>query len=305
MKTVFVGAVEGSARALQAICAAGHAPALAVTLPPQLAARHSDYADLAPLAARYGVALHHTARSEDPATLAAIRAIAPDLILVIGWSQLCSAAFRALARRGCLGFHPAALPRLRGRGVIPWTILLGCREAGATLFWLGDGTDDGPVAAQARYAIDPDSITARGLYDQALAALEQMLPPLLERIARGEMPSVPQPAEGASLCARRRPEDGRIDWTRPAAEIHRLIRACGPPYPGAFTECPDGAPLVLTGVRHCLRPGYYIGLPGQVQAVEGRAFTVACGDGACLDILEWSGADSPPPLHGKLGGRAP
>ena len=64
---------------------------------------------------------------------------------------------------------------------------------------------------------------------------------------------------------------------------------------------PTGQRLVLTAVRHTPREGYFIGLPGQVQAIDGRRFTVACGDGRCVDILEWSGSDRPPSLHSKLG----
>jgi methionyl-tRNA formyltransferase len=92
-----------------------------------------------------------------------------------------------------------------------------------------------------------------------------------------------------------------IDWSHPAAEIDRLIRASGPPYPGAFTYGPDGRQLVVTKSARTEPEGYYIGLPGQVQAINGQGFTVACGDGRCLDILEWSGADIPPAIHSKLG----
>ncbi|GAB2208772.1 methionyl-tRNA formyltransferase [Roseibium sp. ROS1] len=304
MKTVFVGAVEGSLEALAAICAAGHAPALVVTLPPQLSGRHSDFADLAPTAEKYGVPVHHTARSDSEETLKVLREVDPDLILVIGWSQICGPDFRAIPRLGCIGFHPSALPRLRGRGVIPWTILVGETEAGATLFWLGEGVDDGPIAAQMRYDIDPETITARELYDRVRNAVSQMLPPLLTRIQSGEVPSEPQPESGVSICARRRPEDGLIDWSRSAAEIDRLIRAVGPPYPGAFTETSDGVMLTVTRARHCPHKGRYIGLPGQVQAVDGSVFTVACGDGQCLEILEWTGPDRCPGLHSKFSSRA-
>jgi methionyl-tRNA formyltransferase len=301
MNIVFVGAVEGSRAALQAICAAGHLPRLVVTLPPDLAHRHSDYADLAPLAAQYGIPVHYAANSNAPETIAAIAATEPDLALVIGWSQLVREEFRALPRLGCIGFHPADLPRLRGRAVIPWAILLGEREMGSSLFWIDEGTDTGDIAAKARFSVDPDTVTARELYDRHLAALAEMLPDLLSRIAAGEVPRRPQDERGASLCARRRAEDGRIDWSLPAAGIHRLIRAVGPPYPGAFTEDAAGNRLVLTAVRFTPREGYYIGLPGQVQAIDGRSFTVCCGDGRCLDILDWTGADSPPRLHTSLG----
>lgn len=301
LATVFVGAVEGSRAALAALCDAGLPPRLVVTLPANLSRRHSDFADLTPLATQYGIPIHYTARSEDAETLAAIAATAPDLVLVIGWSQLCGPEFRALPQIGCLGFHPSALPRLRGRGVIPWAILLGEAEAGASLFWLGEGADTGPIAAQARFPVDPDTVTARDLYDLQVSALCEMLPGLLRGIADGDVPSLPQDDATATVCARRRPEDGRIDWTAPAAAIHRLIRAVGPPYPGAFTHGPDGTRIIVTAVRHTPRDGYYIGIPGQVQAVADGLFTVACGDGRCLDILNWSGVATPPALHSKLG----
>lgn len=302
MNTVFVGAVEGSLAALGAICAAGHLPRLVVTLPPELAHRHSDFADLAPVAEEYGVPVHFTANSNTPETLEAIAETEPDLILVIGWSQIVGKDFRALPRLGCIGFHPADLPRLRGRAVIPWAILLGESEMGSSLFWIDAGTDTGDIAAKARFRVDPETITARELYDRHLAALTDLLPDLLMRIAAGDVPRSPQDEAGASVCARRRPEDGRIDWTASAKDIHRLIRAVGPPYPGACTEDADGNRLVITKARYTPRQNYYIGMPGQVQDVDGRSFTVSCGDGGCLDILEWSGADAPPRRHTTLGG---
>ncbi|WP_170440950.1 methionyl-tRNA formyltransferase [Ruegeria arenilitoris] len=300
MKIVLVGAVETTLAALMSMCGAGHVPALLVTLSPRLSARHSDFVDLSPAAEKYGVSVLHIEKTNDPATLEQIAKVKPDLILVLGWSQICGPEFRALARIGCIGFHPSALPRLRGRGVIPWTILLQERNVGSSLFWLGEDTDDGPIAAQAIYAVDPETVTARELYNRALRAVSGLLPPLLNQIYNGDIPAEPQRTDGASRCARRRPEDGLIDWTNPAADIHRLIRASGPPYPGAYTYGPDGAKLVLTGVRYTEPEGYFIGLPGQIQAIGNGGFTVACGDGRCLDITEWSGADTPPALHAKL-----
>lgn len=299
MIAVFVGAVEGSARALAALCESGHAPALVVTLPPERAGDHSDFADLGPLAARHGVPLHRTARTSAPETLAAIRALAPDVILVIGWSQLVGPEFRAIPRLGVLGFHPAALPRMRGRAVIPWHILTGQRQGGATLFWIDEGTDSGPIAAQAVFPIDPDRITARALYDRSVAEMLALLPPLMDRLSRDERPAIPQDHARATVCARRRAQDGIIDWRRPAAEIERLVRAVGPPYPGALTAG-AGGPIAVAAARLHGREGYFIGLPGQVQQIDGPVLTVMCGDGRCLDLTDWTGP--PPRRHEMLGG---
>lgn len=305
MNSVFVGTVEGSRAALEAICTADQKPRLVVTLPPELARRHSDYADLVPLATRHGVPIHLTANINAPETLARIAATEPDIVLVIGWSQIAAEEFRALPRLGCLGFHPANLPRLRGRAVIPWAILLGERQMGSSLFWIDAGIDSGDIASQTLFSVDSNLVTARELYDRHLKSLAEMLPDLLKRIATGDLPRVPQNEAAASFCSRRRPEDGRIDWSASAATIHRLIRAVGPPYPGAFTEDENGNRLTLVAVRHTPREHYFIGLPGQVQATDAHSFTVCCGDGRCIDILDWTGADAPPRLHTMLGKALP
>ncbi len=302
MRTVFIGAVEGSAKALDALCKAGLPPQLVVTLPLDLAHRHSDFADLGPICDAYSVPLHRSPKSEAPETLQRIAEVGPDLILVIGWSQLCGPALRILPKIGNLGFHPSALPRLRGRGVIPWTILLGLRETGASLFWLGDGADTGAIASQRLIPVDPERETAATLYEKQITALSEMLPALVMRIADGDIPADPQDDSLASVCARRRATDGYIDWSRPAEEIERLIRAAGPPYPGAFTHNEDGTRLVLTNARKHPREGYFIGLPGQIQAVEGNTFTVACGDTKSIDITSWEGAPAPPRVHTFLAG---
>lgn len=301
MKTVLVGAVEGSGVALAAMCDSGHAPALVVTLPPELASRHSDFFDLGVQAADHGIPVHHTRNSNLPETLATIAAVKPDFVLVIGWSQLCGPEFRAIASRGTLGFHPSALPKLRGRAVVPWTILTGAEESGATLFWLAEGADTGDIAAQDVFPIDPDAETARSLYDRHMAALRRILPELLNKLAAGDIPRIPQDHSKATICAKRVAEDGLIDWLAPAEDIHRLIRAVGEPYPCAFTHDANGTQITIIAARLHSEPGKYIGLPGQVQEVGDHAFLVMCGDGVCIEITKWSGPEAAPKIHSKLG----
>ncbi|WP_224826141.1 methionyl-tRNA formyltransferase [Cognatishimia sp. MH4019] len=299
MKIALVGAVESTRVTIETLAPLGHTPDLLVTLPLDLAHRHSDFVDLNPLAAEHGIPVHATAKSNAPETIAALKALAPDLMLVIGWSQLCNVEFRSIASKASLGFHPSALPKLRGRAVIPWTILQGEDRSGASIFWLADGADTGDIAAQETFAIDPASETAASLYAKQMEALARMLPPLMARFTAGEAPRTPQDHSKATICARRTAEDGRIDWTQPADRIERLVRAVGDPYPGAFTET-NAQRLVITQAQ-LTEGNRYIGLPGQVQAREADRFTVMCGDARCLDVLGWSGASEPPKLHSKLG----
>lgn len=300
MRTVFVGAVEGSKVALDALLRAGRVPTLVITLPTEAAARHSDFVDLAAVAQAAGSAIHYTTNINAPSTLEAMAAVDPDLTLVIGWSQVCRQAFRDIAKRGCIGFHPAALPRLRGRGVIPWTILRDEQIAGSTLFWLDEGVDSGPILLQRLFAVAPDE-TARSLYDKHTRNLAEMVVEAVELVACGKAQRIEQDQRLASYCAKRTPEDGLIDWREPASVTLRLIRAVGEPYPGAFTYF-SGEKIRIDAARDFDGSGRFIGLIGQVQAHTDDGFVVLCGDGGCIEIVAWEGRR--PPLHSKLGAEA-
>jgi len=301
MKIAFVGAVEGSAVALKALLQSGITPALVVTLPPDAAHRHSDYVDLAPLARAGGSALIYARHINGLDVIEALRSVETDLTLVIGWSQICGNVFRSVARIGNIGFHPGPLPRMRGRAVIPWTILLGETSTAATLFWLDDGADSGPILLQEAIEVSSDE-TARSLYAKQTRALARLLPTAVGLIWAGGAPQVAQDHSCATYCAKRTAEDGRIDWREPAENVLRLIRAVGDPYPGAFTTYGRGR--LLVDQAKLLPDGHrFIGLPGQVQCHTTDGFAVRCGDGASINVTSWrqeQGMDRPK-LHAKLG----
>ncbi|KQQ86660.1 methionyl-tRNA formyltransferase [Aureimonas sp. Leaf324] len=301
VRTVFVGAVEGSLVALEALIQAGRVPVLVVTLPPEAAHRHSDFADLARPAREAGAAVYLTTNINAPETVEAIRAAAPDLTMVIGWSQICREPFRAVARLGTLGYHPSPLPRFRGRAVIPWTILAEETTSGSSVFWLDENVDSGPIVAQRLFPVSNDE-TARSLYDKHKRELAVIVPEALDRIANGEVAGIPQDENLASYCAKRTEADGLIDWREPAEAILRLVRAVGDPYPGAFTF--DSSTRIGIGEACVLAPrGRHIGLPGQVQGHTGRGFSVLCGDGTTIEITAWSGPPDGrrPKVHARLG----
>ena len=292
MRTAFVGAVEGSAVALRALAAAGAAPDLVVTLPPERASRHSDHADLAPLARAVGSELHPTVDVNAPATLTRLRALDPDHVWVIGWSQICRDAFLATARHGCIGFHPAALPKMRGRAVIPWTILTCQAVTGSTLFWLDAGTDSGPILSQRRFPVADDE-TAATLYAKHGVNLEAMLGEAVGLLRAGQAPRTPQDHGQATYCAKRTPADGWIEWQQPADEIGRLVRAVGAPYPGAYTWHRE-APLTIWSAGPPEDGSRFVGLAGQIQALDDGRALVACGDGACLALDRVQAPGQPP-----------
>lgn len=300
MRAVIIGAVESTQVALEAVGRAqGWEVALVVTLHPELAARHSDFVDLAPTAARLGARLCTVRNVNDADALEQLRAAAPDIILVIGWSQICGEEVTACAPGRIVGYHPAALPRLRGRAVIPWTILNREPITAGSLFWIDEGVDTGAILDQHFFHVSPVD-TAESLYARHMQALGLMLDRTLAALRAGQARRDRQDEALATWAARRTADDGRIDWLARAQDVALLVRAVGRPYPGAFTTAGQDrmviwAANVIDGSRHHANAG-------QVVTRERGGFAVMCGDGNLLDVIEWSsGTGRLPAAHQRLG----
>jgi methionyl-tRNA formyltransferase len=277
MRTALLGAVRSTEVALEALAQAGQAPKALLTLPPSLAGRHSDYVDLRVLADASGVPVHQVRSAKSQEALDLLGTVDLDLLLVVGWSEILPESVLEAARVGCLGYHPAPLPAMRGRAVIPWTVLNERSSTAGTLFWIAPGLDDGDIAFQTPFALHPRE-SATSLYEKHMTALRDMLERFCAVRHADEIPRRPQVEANASYCAQRKPADGLIDWSQPAYSIDRLIRATTRPYPGARSlRERDHQEVVIweaTPVRRLVDA-----VPGQVVAVEGGHAVVACGDG--------------------------
>ncbi len=292
MRTALVGAVGSTATALRAMQAAGHPPLLVGTFDPQTGAkRHSDYVDLAGIADSR-VAVRHIHDVNDPDFVARLHDLDLDFLFVIGWSQIVRREAQAAARHFAIGYHPTALPEHRGRAPLAWTILLGLERTGSSLFVIDEGVDSGAILAQESFDLGPRE-TIPTLLDKHLAALDRMMGALVLRLAAGDLSAEPQDAALASYCAVRRPDDGLIDWTRDAAAIDRLVRACSRPYPGAFTYTRKRRVAVWRAEPVRL-PNRHFAQPGQVVFVEDGKPVVLCGDSTYLRIDEYETADGAP-----------
>ncbi len=285
MRKVLTGAVESTSTALLTLCELGSPPEAVITLPMSMSSRHSDFVDLRPLARDAGIPVYEIENSNSQEGLALLRDLNPDMHLVLGWSQICGPELLAIPEVGSVGFHPSALPENRGRAVIPWTILQGARTTGSTLFWLSEGVDEGAIFAQEVFDVGNQE-TARSLMDKHLVALRNLLAELVDHELQGHFPRVPQDPALATTCLQRTPEDGCIDWSRPAREVWTLIRATGAPYPGAFTYSRDGV-MRVWGAQLDEASGYWA-LPGQIVAVEDDGIVVQCGDRQHVKITEYS-----------------
>lgn len=300
MRIALVGAVESTCCALKAMIEMNCIPALVVTLTPELAGRHSDFVDLQPLAANHHIDVARVRNVNDLDALSQIAAAEPDYIFVIGWSQICGPEFMQLAPGRVIGYHPAPLPRMRGRAVLPWTLLNDEKITGATLFWIDEGVDTGNILEQRFFHVAPRE-TARSLYDKHMVALDAMVRSALQALAAGNPRRDPQDEVYATYAARRRPEDGVIDWNSPARDIDRLIRAVSAPYPGAFTHQGDNRLTIWKA--HPRDSESYHGVIGQVVSVSDEHLDVITGQGV-LRIEDWEfQGRSPIRLHSVLGSR--
>jgi methionyl-tRNA formyltransferase len=169
----------------------------------------------------------------DDKLLYRLTSLAPDFIFSFYYRNLLPRAVLLAARRGALNLHGSLLPRFRGRAPVNWAVLRGATETGATLHYMVDRADAGDIVDQEAVPILADE-TAHDVFVKIACAAQLVLDRSLPRLIDGTAPRRPQNLAEGEYCGRRRPEDGRIDWSRPAREIHNLVRAVAPPFPGAF-----------------------------------------------------------------------
>ena len=262
-RIAFVGCVEEGRRSLQTLLDMRADVVGVFTLRPDLAAEVSGAVPWEDLASTHRIPLHYVRNINDPDAVATMRALAPDLVFCVGWTQLLRHEILRLPRSGCVGFHASALPRYRGRAPVNWAIIHGEMETGNTMMLLDEGVDTGDILAQRRFPIDDDD-TCATIYERVAASEDEMIREVLPLIREGRMRRTPQDHAQATVMPRRRPADGAIDWNRTTKQLHDWVRALTHPYPGAFTS--------VLGVRVFVwkarpwRPG-----PGGAPTVAPRA----------------------------------
>ncbi len=278
LRAVFIGCVSSSLALLEELLAQPEIEIRGVVTR-QSSAVNTDFADLSPLAQAHDIPVFHAEGSSQDAMAAWVRERAPDIGFCLGWSYLLSPAVLAAAPQGMVGYHPALLPRNRGRHPIIWALALGLKETGSTFFRMDEGADSGPILSQARIPIAADDDAGR-LYDKLIATARTQLRQLVLDLSAGTAIAVPQEHSLATSWRKRGKADGQIDWRMPAAGIHNLVRALAPPYPGAHTLfC--GTEVKIWKTR--LGPvGPADVEPGYVLEVDGDEIRVQCGIGTLI-----------------------
>jgi methionyl-tRNA formyltransferase len=224
-----------------------------------------------------------------PGEIERIRALAPDFIFSFYYRNMLPMEALTPARRGALNMHGSMLPRYRGRAPVNWAVLRGETQTGATLHYMVDRADAGDIVDQAAVPI-LENDTAVDVFYKVADAAEMILTRSVPLLVNGTAPRHRQDLSQGEYCGRRRPEDGRIDWTKPARQIHNLVRAVAPPFPGAFGFFAGERWLVA---RTRVLPRDAVGKPSLHLYFEGDEPIVTCADGERLLILEARDANGP------------
>jgi methionyl-tRNA formyltransferase len=250
-----------------------------VTLPGPIDPNRSGQCSFDEVAARLGAVLHVTRDVNSEETVTAVRELRPELVFVVGWSQLVREPFIALAPEGVFGMHPTLLPRHRGRAPIPWTILAGLARTGVTLFEIVDSTaDSGSIVGQATVEVAPDE-TATTLFARIARAHVELTRELLPQLLARTAPRIPQDPSRASSWPKRVPADGIIDWETRAPRLYDWVRAQTRPYPGAFTFLGDEK-VIVWGARPVELAE--VAPAGTIVDVGTEGPVVACGEGGLV-----------------------
>jgi len=235
MAIIFIGTPAFAVPSLRRLAAEGHTISAVITQPDRPAGRgRRPRLSAVKLAAQeLGLPVLQPESLRAAEVLEQVRALAPECAVAVAYGQILRREFLEIPRRGVVNVHPSLLPRYRGASPIPAAILAGDDETGVTIMLMDTGMDSGPILAQRRHPIDPED-TAGSLSEKLAVMGADLLAETLPRWLRGEIEPRPQDESLATKTSLLRKEDGEIDWTRPAVEIWRQVRACNP-WPGAYT----------------------------------------------------------------------
>jgi methionyl-tRNA formyltransferase len=296
-RILFMGTPEFAVPALQALIDLGYPVAGVVCQPDRPQGRHMKL-QASPVkltAQQAGLPVLQPDSVRTPEFEAAIRALAPDLIVTAAYGKILPKNILDLPPRGCLNIHASLLPAYRGAAPIQGCLIRGETETGVTFMLMDEGMDTGDILLQVRLPIG-DDMDAEQLGNQLAGLGAELLPSVISGWLDGSLQRRPQPAEGASVFPRLTRDSGMVDWSADARAVYNLVRGTVP-WPGAWSWCGERR-IKIHKARVCADAGLVAGArdlePGTICRC-GEVISVACGHGV-LDLLEIQ-TDSGKRLH--------
>jgi methionyl-tRNA formyltransferase len=281
MRIVFLGTPTFAVPSLEALVRAGFEIPAVFTQPDRPKGRGAKLAEssIKAAATAFGLPVHQPERIRRPEQIEALRQLAPDLMVVVGYGQIIPQTIIDLPPLGVLNVHASLLPKYRGAAPIQWAIANGESETGVTIMRIDAGLDTGDMLLKVPAAIGP-AATAPELSDRLAPLGAESLIQVTHQLRAGSVVAEPQDHSAATLAPILRKEDGLIDWRRSALVTHNRLRGFTP-WPGAYTffrgqqlNILSAKPRDLAGVQ-----------PGAI-AVERQTLYVGCGANTALELLE-------------------
>jgi methionyl-tRNA formyltransferase len=283
LRVIFMGTPEFAVPTLRAIAEAGHVIPAVYTQPPRAAGRRGLELTPSPVqreAERLGIEIRTPVSLKGEAEQAAFRAVEADVAIVVAYGLLLPKPVLDAPRLGCLNGHASLLPRWRGAAPIQRAIMAGDSETGMMVMRMEEGLDTGPVAMVEKLVIGPD-ITAGDLHDRLMDIGAALIVEALARLESNALTFTTQAMSGVTYARKIDKSETRVDWTRPAAEVHNHIRGLSP-FPGAWSETEIGGRMErLKLLRSTLSQGLSLSEDlGESGGILDDRLTVACGTGA-------------------------
>src|SRR3974390_1352245 len=289
-----MGTPEFAAVILAALIAAGHRIAAAHSQPPRPAGRghRLQPSPVQELAEQHDIVVRCPTSLRTPGAPAEFAPIDADAAVVAAYGLILPAAILQAPRLGCLNVHASLLPRWRGAAPIQRAILAGDVESGVTIMKMDEGLDTGAMAMVDHVRIAPD-MTAGELHDRLAPLGANLIVRTLAALERGSLVLMPQPEHGITYAAKISKDETRIDWSKPAPNVHNHIRGLSP-FPGAWFEFGGVRVKALRSIR-----GDGSGAPGRVLDEQ---LTIACGEGAVRLLQVQRAGKHPMPAEEFLPG---
>ncbi|AJY47345.1 methionyl-tRNA formyltransferase [Martelella endophytica] len=278
LRIIFMGTPAFSVPTLRALAEAGHEIAAVYTQPPRAAGRRGLEEVKSPVhqaAELLGIPVRTPLNFREEEDRATFRVLDADVAVVVAYGLLLPEAILTGARLGAYNGHASLLPRWRGAAPLQRAIMAGDAETGMMVMRMEKGLDTGPVALSERVAIG-ENMTAGELHDRMMHVGARLMAEAMVRLEAGDLPLTPQAEEGVTYAKKIEKSETRIDFSRPAKEVHNHIRGLAP-FPGAWTEVPTGRGLDRVKVLESAL-GEGEGRAGTV--LEGPGVTIACASGA-------------------------
>jgi methionyl-tRNA formyltransferase len=275
MKIIFMGTPDFAVPTFTGIVAAGHEIVAVYTRAPKPAGRgQAERKSPVHLAAEgFGIPVRTPKTLRNADEQAAFAALGADVGIVVAYGLILPKPILDAPRLGCLNLHGSLLPRWRGAAPIQRAVLAGDARTGVMVMQMDEGLDTGPVALAEEMPIGPDTTTGE-LHDKMMLVGADLMGRALAALERGSLTFTPQSNDGVTYASKIDKAEARIDWSRPASEVHNLIRGMSP-FPGAWFELElAGIATRIKALRSTLVAGS--AAPGTILP----DLTIACGAGA-------------------------